>query len=548
MKFLLTFLSLLSAANAFSAEKVTGYGISSWAGWKPGQVSRATCPELRNVPLIIKWDSLETAPGNYLFEERIGKAIQAAVADDLYVWIKIYVGPACPAWIYEQGVPVVTTDRTENALGEKIGTQTKYPYYLHPEYRKRFAGMIREFGRWMQTLPPELRQRILFVQSAEGSTGDGSPYKGKPLDKQYVISEEQWNDLRRETWQQYREAISGMPIVVNSDSNTPKETEWLLANMDTFGLKVGMFTHGYQVSDNDKRLAAFESLESRAKQLGKKVITRGEMDGELYVYGWAKNNIPQTLYWSGLFASHCRVDVWNIPSKALTDPANRPAFSLFNKYAGHKEPSASPIAFCALRDGLDAADFKRFPAETYGGKPGAKSALDRYERISKTFASYGAQMVDPKKATGGGMLNRKASGPNDVGWGTISENYSRFLTQIDPGSGDVGRWNIDQTIYGRYGRAFEQKTGKTQMRFQLDPHFGASEVKINITYLDQGTGTWSVGTPEKKDLLTVQNTNSGQWKVKSVNSGNMSQLALNYLSGDDTIFHLIEIERVEVRP
>jgi len=309
-------------------------------------------------------------------------------------------------------------------------------------------------------------------------------------------------------------------------------------------LKVGMFSHGYQVSDNGERLAKFQTLEAEAKKRGKPVLTRGEMDGEMFVMGWSTRNIPQALYWSGLFATHCRLDVWNIPAKALIPKTNRPALQFFNKYAGHKDPATAPAAFCALRDGLDAADFDRFPAAKFGGTPGNKKDVERYVAIAKAYSTYGARMDDPEKATGGGMLNRKSTGPNDAGWGILAGNYSRFLTQLNPGSGDVGRWNIDESIYGRFGRAFEHKSGKTQMRFQLDPSFNAKQVKVNVTYLDQGTGSWSIGLPDKKDATRIQNTNSGEWKTKTVTLSRVTELVLNYESGDDAVFHLIEVERM----
>lgn len=535
---------LALTAGSLSAESKAGYGISSWASWNPNQVSRATCPELRNVPLIISWQSLEPTPGKYLFDEKIGKLLQEAHHDRLDAWIKIYVGPASPTWIYDEGVQVVMTDRVYNALGKKTDSQNKYPYYLHPEYKKRFASLIEAFGKWINTLSPELRERILFVQCAEGSTGDGSPYKGTPLDKHYDISKEAWNDFRREAWENYRKALPGIPIVVNSDSNTDVESQWLLDHMQVIGLKMGMFSHGYLVSDNDERLANFDLLEAEAKKRDKQVITRGEMDGELYVSGWAKDNIPQTLYWSGVFATHCRLDVWNVPSKALVDLANRPALQFFNKYAGHKDPLIAPFAFCALRDGLDAADFKRFPAEKFGGKPDEKKSVERYIKIAEAYADKGAIMADPEKATGGGMINRKAKGPNDVGWGTLPGNYSRFLKQIDPGSGDVSRWNIDKSIYGRFARAFDHKSSKTQMRFLLDKNFKAKDVNLHVTYLDKGTGSWSVGSLGAASATQIQNSNTGEWKTKSVLISNPDELIIKYESGDDTLFHLIEIERI----
>lgn len=536
---------LVASMAGVAAQSKPGYGISSWAGWKPGDISRAECPELRSVPLILKWDDLEPVQGEYAFPLKIGKPLEAAHADGLSVTLMIWVGPDAPQWIYAKGVPVVTTDRTVNALGQKTDKQSKYPYYLHPEYKKAFHGLIDAFGSYIKTLPPALRERIVLVQCAEGSTGDGQPYKGNPIDKKQDISEEVWNEFRLEAWDRYRKAMPGMPILVNSDANGGMESQWLLDNMEVITLKEGMFSHGYIVSDNDKRLAKHAAIHAEANKRGKLVLMRGEMDGELFEMGWSARNIPQALYWSGIFASHCRLDIWNVPTKALEDKANWPACAFFNKYAGHKNASTAPAAFCALRDGLEASDFDRFPATKFGGKPEKKRDAERYLKIAKAFAAYGARMEDPQKATGGGMINRKATGPNDVGWGTLPGNYSRFLTQIDPGSGDVGRWNIDETIHGRFGRSFEHQSGKKQMRFQLDAGFNAKKVKVTVTYLDKGTGSWSIGLPGKDGTKIFQNKNSGGWKTQTVTSSGISDIVLNYESGDDTIFHLIEVDRID---
>lgn len=545
-KIVISYLFLLfGLATLVSAQPQKGYGISSWAGWKPGQISKVDCPELRSIPLILTWKSLELTSGKYEFNEKIGKPLEAAVKEGLSVTLMIWVGPSAPEWIYEKGVPLVITDRSVNALGKKTDNQKKYPYYLHQEYKNRFFGLITAFGNYIKELPPKLRKSIVFVQCAEGSTGDGQPYKGDPIEKKYDISKEVWNQFRLETWKNYHRAIPDIPILVNADANGVIESQWLLDNMEVIALKQGMFSHGYYVSDNEERLAKFKLIETEAKKRGKIVLTRGEMDGELFEMGWSNRNIPQALYWSGIFATHCRLDIWNVPTQALMDKANLPACVFFNKYAGRKDPASSPSAFCALRDGLDASDFNRFPAETFGGKAGNKKDSHRYVSIAKAFAVYGARMDDPQKAIGGGMDNRKSKGVNDVGWGTLPDNYSRFLTQIAVGTGDVGYWNIDESIYGRFGRAFEHQSGKKQMRFRLDPNFNAKTVKVSVTYLDRGKGVWSIAQSSQEKVTLVQNTDSGKWITKSIKSTIFSELSLNYVSGDDTLFHLIEVDRLE---
>jgi hypothetical protein len=484
----------LVGAEAIAVDEARqGYGISSWAGWKPGQVSRAECPELRSVPLILKWNQLEPSPGKYAFDKYLGEPLQAAHADDLHVTLMIWVGPACPPWLYERKVPQVVTDREVNALGRKTDEKT-YPYYFAQEYKDRFFALIDAFGGYVAALPLELRNRIVFVQSAEGSTGDGGPYKGKPLDQQYSISAEAWNAFRLETWKRYRKACPGIPILVNSDANGSLESQWLLENMDVIALKHGMFSHGYHVSDNVERLANFQALEAEAKKRGKPVLTRGEMDGELFEMGWSKQNIPRALYWSSLFATHCRLDIWNVPYRALLDKANLPALQHFNKYAGHTDPATAPGAFCALRDGLDASDFERFPADKFGGEPGKKKGTwNAICGLRKPILNRAPAWTIRRRRPAAACSTASEAARTTWGWGIWPGNYCRFLTQIDPGSGDVGLWNIDDSIYGRFARSFDHAAGKTQMRFQLDEAFRASPVKVHVTYLDQGPAPGRLG-------------------------------------------------------
>ena len=538
---------------AIWAEAHEGLGISSWCGWRPGQVSKADCPELRSVPLVLGWKNLEPAPGEYAFDKLIGDPLRAAAADDLYVTMMVWVRPATPAWLFdEMGVPRVYTDRAVNPLGQKMDREDNlHPYYLDPAYKEHFFRLIDAFGAYVNGLPKGLRELVLFIQSAEGSTGDGQPYKGRPLEAQYRISQVDWNVFRREVWMQYQRAFPGTPILVNSDANTEEETEWMLDNMDVIALKNGMFSHGYHVSDNIGRLEKFNAITAEAKKRGVPVLTRGEQDDEMFVYGWSTRNIPQALYWSGLFATHCRLDLWNIPHRALKDEANYPAFEFFNRYAGLHDPATSPHAFCALRDGLDASDFKRFPATEFGGREGNKRDVERYAKIAVAFEQYGARLDDPEKAIGQGMVNRKRMGYNDVGWGILPGNYARFLTQIDPGSGDIGLWNIDDSIYGRFARSFEYISGKKKLRFRLNEKFEGDRVEVRVTYLDRGTGQWSLGVSGKSGGKQMYNSNSGEWKTLRVEvSRNIlrdAELMLNYEGGEDTVFHMVEVERIHER-
>jgi hypothetical protein len=70
---------------------------------------------------------------------------------------------------------------------------------------------------------------------------------------------------------------------------------------------------------------------------------------------------------------------------------------------------------------------------------------------------------------------------------------------------------------------------------------------VSVTYLDRGTGTWSLEIPGKSGAKRVQNTGSGLWKTEtaSLPGSALGQLLVKYDKGDDTVFHMVEIERVE---
>ena len=87
------------------------------------------------------------------------------------------------------------------------------------------------------------------------------------------------------------------------------------------------------------------------------------------------------------------------------------------------------------------------------------------------------------------------------------------------------------------------------MRFRPDENFNADPVEVRITYLDRGRGNWSLGIVGDPGRKLIRNSNSGKWKTVTFEmSGKVLQnaeLQLNYEGGEDTIFHMVEIEKIE---
>jgi hypothetical protein len=534
---------------------------------------------IKGAPIILKWNQVEPEPGRFAFDQQLGDKLERAVENDFYVFVMIWLSPNAPRWLYENGVPEV--HMTETISPQRKPRNWTFQYYLDEDYIHYFHRLIRTFGKYIRDLPPALQERILFVQSAEGSTGDGYCYKGDPLDARYTITRDQWSRFRLNTWQVFKEAFtdshSGMvkPLLVNYDANRQAEYNWVMANLDAIGLKNGMFSHGYHISDTQQRLSDWRTFVGEVTAVGKTFFSRGEQDAEWKICGWSKQNTQQALYWSAIFATHCGLHMWNVPAEACQGEAYAPAINFFNWYAAQHDAAKSPYAFCALRKGLDASDVSTYPEAIYG--KAQKNNVERYEKIADAFSVYGAIQGDPDKATGGGMKNRQRDHYNDVGWSILAGNYYRFLEQIDPESTSVGWWHVDvikqnhsyadASIYSRFARGFDSATGKNAMYFDLhDDLFGTSNLKAGITftviYLDGvPNSTWELqydnGSRSMATARTVTNTGSGTWKTLKVmvtdaafeNGGPKgADIALVNTDSLDDVFHLIEVELTKNNP
>jgi hypothetical protein len=209
---------------------------------------------------------------------------------------------------------------------------------------------------------------------------------------------------------------------------------------------------------------------------------------------------------------------------------------------------------------LDSADTVRFPEEKYG--KAAQSNAERVNEIETEFNKYGAKVGDLNAATSltGSNYLYEAKAMNDVGFGLIARNYSRFISQIDANETSVGLWRVGPTNqpYGRYARAFENSSGRNRMYFDLDDNFLSTKAKESITlkiiYLDKGSGNFSVrydsSSDPDKTAVIITKTNSGRWVSKSItiadgafaNKGlRNSDFSLVNEDNEDDVFHMIEI-------
>ena len=334
---------------------------------------------------------------------------------------------------------------------------------------------------------------------------------------------------------------------------------------NAIGVKNGMFTHGYQISDAQERLKAHFALKAEAEAAGKLFFARGEMDAEMNEKGWITQNKKQGIYWSAIYATHCAISMWNFPQDDLKGNTYADGINFFNKYAGEVNPKSAKGAFCAFYRGLDASDVNEFPVGEYG--TASKSNQDRYIKICNKYKVYGAGMADAAAATGGGMVNRDASGYNDAGWQILTTNFQRHITQIEAEVTSDAWWQVDATVYGRFARGFNPSVPeKNAMYFNLDDQFlgnqplvGSQSLDVSITYLDSDPGSWELlydaadGTMKSAMSITNTGTGSGVWKTKTINISdaylrNRGSKGADFMivnkGGTNCRFHMIAIDKV----
>ena len=205
-------------------------------------------------------------------------------------------------------------------------------------------------------------------------------------------------------------------------------------------------------------------------------------------------------YWHLLALLWFGTDRPGLSQPALDDPANLPAYTIFNRYAGSIRPPAAAWtgAIIALRDGLDAADTARFPEALFGGA--SQTNTVRNAAIVAAFAARGAAQGDAAAATRPPLGSRSPASLNDVGWRVSAGNWGNALAmQLAPNETSIGWWRVGPRAapYGRFARGFHAASGRTAMSFVLDtrlwgglplPAARGVVLTLRLVYFDAGGG------------------------------------------------------------
>src|SRR6478735_5170749 len=531
-------------------------------------LSNKNFPKIRGRLVNVNWSEIETAPNTWdwtIFDSDINQH----VIDSLPIILLVYTGMNAPDWIFSNGVPkVIETDSAGN-------TNTYSPYYLDEDYNVYFKRMITNVRQHIQTLPSSVKTKIIGIQGCYGSTGDQIAYKGAVPDN-YAITFNQFDSLFKVFsiyyYTEYKDSLQKkdstlkIRLLSNPYYMDSLQLYWLLKNCPGGWVKCGTFAKGAQLNfEFDKNEWLYDVLNKPSN--GQYVHARSEVIGAHLSSGWwTKNPYKQ------MFAIMCSCIYWgldwpNETSDFIQNSKYDSAFAFFNKYAGQKVAGTATNALCALKDALDASDSERFPASQYGTTDRYNTA--RYSNIYNSFSPYGAKLEDISVATGSEYAGLSASGTNDVGWHLLPGNYERFLHQINPNATSAGFWNIDDehkdVMYGRFGRGFDIANNKNALYFDVEDNFfrnkplnSAYPITIEITYYDDGKGSWQLYYDAKstsnKLAATVTCTNSGTWKKRTITlsdayfanrSTKGADFYIKNAGNENVIFSTVELSRKE---
>jgi hypothetical protein len=513
---------------------ITSYGV--WD--RGGGVADYSDPKadfIKGIEISASWEDIQpNGPTSWDFSA-FQEILDVAVANDKLVRFSINVGPDCPLWMFQNGVPLVGVNINP---GSNQNYANRHPYYLDPEYKTFYYKLIEEFALFLRNQPQEKFSHIAFVQVKTGATGDEAPYKGNVINSSYAISSANWEAFRLQAFAKFKlffNDVTTNKIVLTFNNVDPdKEPDaynYVMNQLDPalgFGIKGGAYNRGHHLTDEQLYKEQWNPFLINPK--GRKLFSASEMD-QSWTKGYFALNYEIGFYWSALGGINTGLSCTNITVSAMKYAFENPGiietFKMYNRYAQQVYPATATIAFSVFHEGLNSADKVKFPESKYGNA--SKSNLLRYQNICNDSKYYnrGARIEDPNFVTEGQVAQRENQEfYNDAGWEICEGNIERFMTQINPDETSIGLFRVRGPItatsskYDRFARSFENSTSKNTMYFKFDTEVFTNPYPKSLTFkiiwLDKTAGSsWAFrykSLSGTKNAVQVTGLGDDTWK------------------------------------
>ena len=547
MQTLYKYIALLSFVLFFiTKSQAQSLPITSYGVWdRGGGVADYSDPKadfVKGIETSASWEDIQpNGPATFDFST-FQQILDVAVANDKLVRFSINVGPDCPLWMFQNGVPLVNVTIND---GSNQNYANRHPYYLDPEYKTFYYKLIEEFALFLRNQPQEKFDHIAFVQVKTGATGDEAPYKGTVINSSYGISSANWEAFRLEAFAKFKlffNDVTNNKIVLTFNNvdpdKDPQAYNYVMNQLDPalgFGIKGGAYNRGHHLTDEQTYKEQWNPFlinpkVSAGNPNGRKLFSASEMD-QSWTKGFFALNYEIGFYWSALGGINTGLSCTNITVSAMkyafANPGIIDIFKMYNRYAQQVYPETATTAFSVFHEGLNSADIVKFPESIYGNA--SKSNLTRYQNICNDpkYANRGARLEDPTFVTAGQVSQRENQEfYNDAGWEICEGNIERFMTQINPDGTSIGLFRVRGPItstsskYDRFARSFENSTGKNTMYFKFDSEVFTNPFPKSLTFkiiwLDKTAGSsWAFrykSVSGSKDAVQVTGLGDNTWK------------------------------------
>jgi hypothetical protein len=450
----------------------SAYGVWDRGGGIP-DYSAPNADFVKGIETSARWEDIQAGPGTNCDFIAFQDILDVAVANDKLVRFSVNVGPDCPLWVFDNGVPRVSVN-INGATNQNF--LNRHPYYLDQDYKDYYFEMIRQFALFLREQPLEKFEHIAFVQVKTGATGDEEAYKGTVTDgtnntpnhSQYAISSIEWQNFRLEAFAKFKlhfNDVSTRKIVLTFNNVDPVVEEqyaydYVMTEIDPvlgFGIKGGAYNRGHHLTDEQTYKEQWNPflinpIVSTGNPNGRKLFSASEMD-QSWNKGYFALNYEIGFYWSALGGINTGLSCTNISVSAMTYALANPGiidiFKMYNRYAQQVYPATATTAFSVFHEGLNSEDTVKFPVSLYGGTTASKTNLARYQAICNDPKYYnrGARIDDPKAVVKGQVFQREDQEfYNDAGWDICEGNIERFMNQIDPDGTSIGLFRVRGTL------------------------------------------------------------------------------------------------------
>lgn len=461
-----------------------------------------------------------------------------AVDSGYYIGLQCQFGPDVTPELLDghHGVDTFYTTRG-------FGPEGPYPDYFSTTYKTYYFTVLDSILNHIAHYSTQVKNKVLYYQVSEGSTGDTGPYKGEPYNIADTIGTFRWTyDFRYPAW----DSIAGFIAASSHPTlrmmlNTGNDGLDLAYARTTFPLcwiKEGLLSHDVQF-EGEKNYYARVTPPSRGEVQGYIIKTgsggsvykvregfclmASALDGDLLMI-----NLPQG-WMNNVF----------LPGQTTAD--KRP-ITFFNFYSNNLDRAG--FLMPADRPSFD--DTIRFPTATYGTLAAPGDSTDKLAKrlytlqdslYSPEFKAYRVVKVTSKYLQWSrvvvirnlfpqlGFVKDTATDPagndandyyDDFNVGGV-EYYSQNLNLVDQYNNVTGvaRIGADTSMIGRWAAK-----GDMLVKVANQAKYSSTDrVKVTINYYDSISGNINLYLPERcttgKLAGQIAITGTRKWLIKS---------------------------------